>query len=189
MESLQEKIQRVVAEQVELAPGNPNYPGRFKELRQWIISIAGEGYFRRIEHFGSTAVPGLLAKAIIDILLEVPDSIAAHPGIVRIFEPHGCDVFWRPAFGDDGDPWYSWVIVRDHAGKRIAHLHIVAPDSPLWERLLFRDWLRAHPEDAHEYEVVKQSALGDSKGDRIAYTDAKGAFIQGIMRKIRESQQ
>ena len=65
---------------------------------------------------------------------------------------------------------------------RVAHLHIVALDHPFWrDHLAFRDWLRAHPEDAVAYATLKRDLAARYRDDRVAYTDAKGPFISAIL--------
>ena len=73
METLEEKIARVVAEHVDVVPYDLRWPQRFVEERDHLRSCLPDGLVGRIEHFGSTAVPGLCAKPIVDVLVEVPD--------------------------------------------------------------------------------------------------------------------
>jgi len=71
METLEEKIRRVTKEKVAIEPYNPMWPLMFKDEKEHLLSNLPNGLIKRIEHFGSTAVPGLSAKPIIDILVEV----------------------------------------------------------------------------------------------------------------------
>ncbi|MFA6999216.1 MAG: GrpB family protein, partial [Victivallaceae bacterium] len=71
METLQEKISRVLKDEIVIADYNPQYPAQFEEIKKAIQEKVPPNFFRRIEHFGSTAVPGLAAKPIIDVLIEV----------------------------------------------------------------------------------------------------------------------
>jgi GrpB-like predicted nucleotidyltransferase (UPF0157 family) len=82
------------------------------------------GRIRRIEHFGSTAVPGLAAKPVIDMLVEVRSLRAAREEIAPIVIEQGCDFFWRPTFGDDVPPWYAFFIRRNKQGVRAHHLSV-----------------------------------------------------------------
>src|SRR5262249_16738771 len=84
MESLQQRIQRVVREDVALVPYDPRWPELFREEKDHLLSCLPKDLIRRIEHFGSTAVPGLTAKPIIDILVEVTDLQSARAQIALI---------------------------------------------------------------------------------------------------------
>jgi len=180
LETLEEKIKRVTAEEVDIVPYDPRWPILFEMERNHLRACLPEDLLGRIEHFGSTAVPGLSAKPIIDILVEVADENLAKRKIVPILESQGYDYFWRPSFGDDKPPFYSWFIKRDAAGRRSHHIHMVEPDSELWDRLLFRDYLIVHSETARAYADLKFRLARDHHGDRIAYTRAKTEFITEI---------
>jgi len=186
METLEEKIRRVTAEEVDVVPYDPRWPGLFESERNHLRACLPPGLIGRIEHFGSTAVPGLPAKPVIDILVEVADLGETKRKIVPILEGQGYDYFWRPSFGDDRPPFYAWFIKRDASGKRTHHIHMVESDSELWDRLLFRDYLISHPVTAREYAALKLRLAETHHGDRIAYTRAKTEFIAGVTRKAKE---
>jgi GrpB-like predicted nucleotidyltransferase (UPF0157 family) len=139
----------------------------------------------RIEHFGSTAIPGLVAKPVIDVLVEVFSLPLVRQAIAPQLEAQGYDYLWRPTTGDDGPPFYAWFIKRNEQGIRTHHIHMVEPDFPHWARLQFRDWLRTHPETAQAYGELKQSLAAQFPRDRIAYTEGKTAFIQTVMAQIQ----
>jgi GrpB-like predicted nucleotidyltransferase (UPF0157 family) len=140
-----------------------------------------------VEHFGSTAVPGLAAKPIIDILVEVSDLDATRRLVAPILEAQGYDYFWRPTFGDDGPPFYAWFIKRDPVTRvRTHHIHMVeAHFAEHWDRLLFRDYLVEHPEIAKQYEELKRRAASEHSADRVAYTRAKADFIETVTEEAR----
>jgi GrpB-like predicted nucleotidyltransferase (UPF0157 family) len=155
METLEEKMRRVTAEDVDIVPYDPKWPELFESERDHLRDCLPPDLVGQIEHFGSTAVPGLAAKPIIDILVEVTDLAEARRRIAPILEAQGYDYFWRPAFDDDKPPFYAWFIKRDAAGRRTHHIHMVESDSELWKRLLFRDYLVGHPETARAYGELK----------------------------------
>lgn len=186
METLEEKIKRVTDEEVDVVPYDPAWPILFEMERNHLRACLPEDLVGRIEHFGSTAVPGLPAKPIVDILVEIGDAEVARRKVVPILEGQGYDYFWRPAFGDDGPPFYHWFIKRDAAGRRSHHIHMVDGDSELWDRLLFRDYLIAHPETARQYADLKLRLAGEHRGDRIAYTRAKADFIADVTRRAKD---
>ena len=177
--SLSERVQRVLADDVAVCDYDPRWPELFAAEKALLESLVPDGYFRRIEHFGSTAVPGLAAKPVIDLLLEVESLAAARVLLPPILEAEGYDYFWRPTFGNDGGPWYCWFIKRGEQGERLAHLHVVEKSfAGHWQRLQFRDYLREHPAVAQEYADLKRRLAAENGHDRVAYTDAKGDFIR-----------
>ncbi len=182
LESLEQRIARVVREDVVIVPYDPAWPRMFAEEKAHLLASFPDGLIRRIEHFGSTAVPGLAAKPIIDMLVEVRSLEETKACIAPVLEAQGYDYFWRPLFGDNVPPFYAWFIKRDRAGSRTHHIHMVEADSALWERLLFRDYLIAHPETAKEYEELKLRLARENPKDRVAYTNGKSAFCVRITR-------
>jgi len=180
METLEEKVARAVKEKVAVVPYDPLWPRLFREEKEHLLSCLPRDLVKRIEHFGSTAVPGLPAKPIVDILVEVTDLDETKRRIVPILEAQGYDYFWRPAWGDDVPPFYAWFIKRDRNGNRTHHIHIVEGHFEHWDRLLFRDYLIEHPEVAKEYGTLKLEFSQVHQNDRVAYTKAKTDFILRI---------
>ena len=157
----------------------------FRREKQHLLDCLPADLIRRIEHFGSTAIPGLAAKPIIDMLVEVTSLEETKLRIVPIMEMQGYDYFWRPTWGDDVPPFYAWFIKRDSEGSRTHHIHMVEADFEHWERLLFRDYLIEHPEIAREYQELKYRLLKQFSNDRVAYTQGKTEFIERIMREAK----
>ena len=89
--------------------------GVFRREKEHLLSCLPTDLVGRIEHFGSTAVPGLAAKPVVDMLVEVADLEATRARIAPVLEAQGYDYFWRPTHGDDGPPFYAWFIKRDPA--------------------------------------------------------------------------
>lgn len=185
METFEQKLKRVVSEDVAVVPYDPQWPELFLEEKKHLEMCLPVGLIGRIEHFGSTAVPGLTAKPIIDMLIEVSSLQETRLRVPPVLEAQGYDYFWRPTWGDDTPPFYAWFIKRDKAGKRTHHLHMVESGFPHWERLLFRDYLIAQPETAREYGDLKQSLSETHRNDRVAYTEAKTAFIARVTATAR----
>lgn len=179
MESLEEKIARVLKDRIELSPYSTRWPKLFEEEKQHLRSLFPET-IGKIEHFGSTAVPGLWAKPVVDILVEIPSLDEAEKMIVPVLEQQGYDYFKRSVRDDKQPPFYAWFIKRDANGVRTHHLHMVEADSELWKRLLFRDYLIAHPATAWAYQELKLRLALEASGDRIAYTRGKTEFVNKI---------
>ena len=183
METLEEKIARVVKEQVVVVPYDPSWPEAFENERRHLRACLPSELIGRIEHFGSTAVPGLSAKPIVDMLVEVRSLDGTRQRIAPLLEGQGYDYFWRPTWGDDTPPFYAWFIKRASNGNRTHHIHMVEAESEQWERLFFRDYLISHPEVARAYGRLKETLSLTHGGDRVAYTRAKGNFIRSVTEK------
>jgi len=180
MESLKQKIKRVTEEQISIQSYNPAWPRMFREEKENLLSCLPNELIRRIEHFGSTAVPNLAAKPIIDMLVEVTSLEEVRKRIVPVLESQGYDYFWRPTWGDDVPPFYVWFIKRDINGNRTHHIHMVEHHFEHWDRLLFRDYLIEHPATAREYQDLKFQLAEEYVNNRIEYTKKKNDFIQKV---------
>jgi GrpB-like predicted nucleotidyltransferase (UPF0157 family) len=190
METHEEKLARVLRDPVRIAPYDPAWPVQYRTEAVHLRACLPAFLVGRIEHFGSTAVPGLAAKPIVDMLIEVRDLEATRRLVPPILEPQGYDYFWRPTHGDDGPPFYCWFIKRDAAtGARTHHLHLVEPGFTMhWDRLRFRDRLIADPDLAADYAALKRDLARRFPDDRAAYTAGKSAFIaRGMARDPGES--
>lgn len=181
-DSLTKRLRRAVHEEIELAPYDPAWPRLFSEEQERLRACLPGKLLGRIEHFGSTAVPGLAAKPIVDMLVEVTSLEESKLQVVPILQAQGYDYFWRPTWGDDQPPFYAWFIKRDAAGQRTHHLHLVEISFfEHWDRLLFRDALIAQPELAAAYQALKFRLAAAHAKDRVAYTQGKTAFIVQVM--------
>ena len=149
----------------------------FEEEKKHLFECLPYKIIKRIEHFGSTAIPGLSAKPIIDILVGVTSLEETKKVIVPILTAQGYEYFWRPTYGNDGPPFYAWFIKRDANRRRTHHIHMVENNFEHWDRLLFRDYLIEHPHLIKEYQQLKLDLAESCKNDRAAYTNAKTEFI------------
>jgi hypothetical protein len=122
MNTLQERVRQAVQEDVGILPYDSCWPDMFRREAEHLHSCIPAGLIRRIEHFGSTAVPGLAAKPIVDMLVQVTSLRAARTEIAPILKAQGYDYFWRPSFGEDIPPWYAFFIRRDQRGIRTHHI-------------------------------------------------------------------
>ncbi|WP_433655248.1 GrpB family protein [Nocardia sp. CA-128927] len=165
MHDRMELIGGIEKRDIRIVDYNPTWPNRFTDQRARIAAALGPTA-RRIDHIGSTSVPGLAAKPIIDIDLSVPDvedeAIYREPLLaagyqLRVREP-GHRMMRTP--------------------ERDVHLHICTVGSD-WERrhLLFRDWLRHDPHDRAAYQQLKHQLTQRNWPDMNAYADAKGPLI------------
>jgi GrpB-like predicted nucleotidyltransferase (UPF0157 family) len=185
-EHLRERIERLGRETVEIVAYDSRWPALFLEERSRLVEMF-PALVRRVEHFGSTAVPRLSAKPIVDILVEVTSLDEVKAQIVPVLESAGYDYLWRPTTGDDTPPFYAWFIRRNKTGQRTHHIHMVERDFPQWESLLFRDYLIAHPDVAQQYVDVKRRLAAQFPSDRSAYTDGKSEFVRYVMGAARRT--
>lgn len=180
-----EHVSRALGERIEIVPYDPGWLRAFEEEVARLRACLPPGMIGRIEHFGSTAVPGLHAKPIVDMLVEVRSMSDVAQHIAPLLQAQGCEFFWRASQPGLPGIEYAWFIRRDASGRRTHHIHFLERGSSEWERLLFRDYLRAHPEAAREYGALKCRIAAACPDDRRAYAQAKGDFIARIMRAAR----
>jgi GrpB-like predicted nucleotidyltransferase (UPF0157 family) len=155
------------------------WPQLFEEERERILGAIGD-WLLGIEHIGSTAVPGLAAKPIVDIMPGLR-SLDDAPLLVPVMEAIGYQ--YIPEY-EDQLPERRYFVKPPGRGyhiERLFHVHAVETSSPFWRRhTAFRDYLRAHPEACEEYAALKRLLAAKHGADRVGYTDAKTEFIQGI---------
>lgn len=180
--ALQERIDRVVKEKIEIVAYNSQWVNSFKKEAIFLKNKFPK-IIKRIEHFGSTAVPGLAAKPVVDILVEITTFKEVREKIVPVLTVLGYDYFWRPEF--DKPPMYAWFIKRDKKGHRSHHIHMVKKNSKLWERLYFRDYLRKYPQVAKKYGELKTALVSKYANDREKYTKEKTEFVMKITEKAK----
>lgn len=157
---------------IELTDYDESWPDAFESQKRRLLSLFGD-VISRIEHYGSTAIPQMPAKPIIDILVEVPSYDIARERLIPALCCRSCE-YW----------WYSDHIVfieRDRPfGKRCRHIHIAPKGHRLWEGIAFRDYLIAHPEAAKQYAALKKELAACFRGSREKYTNAKTDFVRKI---------
>ena len=162
---------------VRLVPYDSTWPLEFA-TEAARIERACAGLPLELEHIGSTAVPGLAAKPVIDILAGRPGNIA---GATFVAAFHQLGYEHKGAYGVPGRNYFRRGSPRTH------HVHLVSTSSDFWhDHLLFRNYLRSHPDIAREYETIKRELAAMYVMDREQYTDAKGPFIRSIVRRAKE---
>lgn len=164
-------------EPVDLADADPAWTVRGEQERDHLEILLAPWLIARIEHVGSTAIPDLPAKPIID--LQAPVSDLRDPGpIAAALAPHD----WHYVDPDlDQRPWRRFFVkVTD--GRRSAHLHVMTPDSPRWhQQIAFRDALRADPILTADYAALKRVLAAKHTDNREAYSAAKRNFIRTVL--------
>ena len=167
-------------DEVELVDYNPRWPLSFDEEATRLRAVLDPSFIVGLEHFGSTAIAGLPAKPIIDILIAVRSLAAARASFV---EPlRNLDyVYW--AENPKQDRMFFVRGMPPFGARRSHHVHVTEPDGEMWRRLAFRDYLRAHRAEAETYAQLKRRLAVEHPTDREAYTQAKSAYVESVMRK------
>lgn len=172
----QHSLRDAIHEEVALAPYDACWGTQFAAERDRLFGLF-PGNFIAIEHFGSTAVPGLSAKPIIDILAGVESMSHAD----TLIEPL-CRAKYTTSAEFNATLQERRWLMRWSKGHRTHHLHIVVYDGSEWRRrLAFRDALRSDPALAARYEQHKQRLVTEVGTDREAYTDAKSEFVREVL--------
>jgi GrpB-like predicted nucleotidyltransferase (UPF0157 family) len=181
MQSAGVSMEKYGAGSIVVSDYDRNWPHLFEQERTRIENTLGS-FTLAIEHVGSTAVPGLPSKPIIDLLVGVPSLEAAEGRCIKPIE--GLGYIYMPEYG-------SWLpgelfFRKGPPGPWTHHVHLMEPSCPRWEALLvFRDYLRAHPEAARAYADIKRSLASSSKDNIEAYRTGKTMFVEDTTAKAR----
>ncbi|ULQ60225.1 GrpB family protein [Brucepastera parasyntrophica] len=161
---------------VQLSAPKETWPELFLDAREKLIRLMGTENILNIEHIGSTAIPGILAKDTIDILVQISAS-AGIPELKTKMENGGFICLPQPRKPPPHMMFVSGYTIRGFVGQAY-HVHIrYSSDN---DEIYFRDYLIAHSSAAREYEAVKTRLAEVHKYNRDTYTDAKGDFIRRI---------
>ena len=167
-------------DEVEIVDYDPRWPLLFDEEAKRLRAVLDPSLIVGLEHFGSTAIPGLSAKPIINILIAVRSLVAAQATFVEALRKLDY-VYW--ADNPKKDRMFFVKGMPPFGARRSHHVHVTEPHAEMWQRLAFRDYLRAHPEEVRTYEQLKRRLAAEHPTDREAYTDAKSAYIESVMQK------
>lgn len=162
---------------IVLAPHNATWASAY-ESEAWAISNALSELSIELHHIGSTAIPGLVAKPVIDMLGVVSsvEELDAHAHLLIALGYEG--------LGEYGIPGRRYFRKNAPDGARTHHLHAFAAGAPEIHRHLdFRDYLRAFPIEAAAYAALKQSLVESCGSDMTAYSEGKTEFIRAVERR------
>lgn len=154
------------------------YADWYEEEQQNLTKLLAEFEIQRINHIGSTSVEGLIAKPIVDILLELPEGYDLEK-VTALLEKAG----WILMIKDKEKQTLDLNKGYTPAGfaEKVYHLHVRALGD--WDELYFRDYLQKYPEAARQYEELKLSLKEKYEHNRDAYTDAKAEFVEKYSQK------
>ena len=171
-----------------LSTYDPGWPTRFESEAARLHDALGE-LALRIEHVGSTSIPGLHAKNVIDIQVSLASITPLAPLTARL-EPLGYHHLSLPSPGDDVYPFFH----RPATWPTTHHVHLCrAGELEERKHLAFRDWLRSHPEDRDRYAELKQSLADQTDADDpfsvMKYTADKGDWIMQTTQRALDAAQ
>ncbi|MSO14367.1 GrpB family protein [Rickettsiales endosymbiont of Trichoplax sp. H2] len=157
-----------------LSKYNPDWPLKYKEEKYLLMDTIVQWLYGSIEHIGSTSVPGLTAKPVIDIMFGVKSLEHSKPAIELLIQ-QGYNYF---PYKKEVMHWFC----KPSPNLRTHHLHLVPYESTLWkERIKFRDTLRINTKIANEYVKLKKELAIRYKQDREMYTEKKWKFIKKVL--------
>jgi GrpB-like predicted nucleotidyltransferase (UPF0157 family) len=164
---------------IHIVAYDPNWPIAFERERARVETALSPWLVGPVEHIGSTSVPGLAAKPIIDMLARIPD----HDAGDVVAAMSGIGWTYAPEPGDEASR--KWSFCFPDIGWRTHHLHIFEADPVNWQFLpAFRDHLRTHPDDAAEYGRIKTALAAADARDRPRYRAGKAPFIEELLRHV-----
>ncbi len=166
-------------EEISICDYDPDWARSYSEEASRIIGEIAPR-IRDIQHVGSTAVPGLAAKPIIDIMVAMDEIVESRDAIIAAI---ACLGYVNVPHDEDAQRlFFRKGIPRTH------HLHVVAFRSwTYWKHIMFRDYLIDHPISAEEYECLKLILAGRHRNDRESYVNGKEDFVEGVLwRAVKE---
>lgn len=157
---------------LSLSPYAPAWPALYEAEAVRLRALLGPAIID-MQHVGSTAIPGMIAKPILDIAVQI-SSLQEVALAEQVLPPHG-----YVCRGEQGLPGRHLFAKGDPIS---CHLHLMLPDCENWQnQVLFRDYLRTFPERATAYAALKRALLASVDGDRSAYSAGKKVFITQIL--------
>jgi len=156
---------------VVLTEYDPEWASKFEAEKEFLLQVIGDWICGSVEHVGSTAIPGLIAKPVIDIMFGVKSLEESRPTIDILIN----NGYEHSAYKTDVMHWFC----KPNDAFRTHHLHLIPYKSPLWqERIQFRELLRSDGRIAREYAELKKNLAIKYKDDRETYTLKKWPFIE-----------
>ena len=161
---------------------NPDYPLWYAQEELILVELIGGNRIRRISHIGSTAVPDLLSKPTVDILLEITQDCNVDE-LIFTLEQNGYICTMQPESPPPHLMFMKGYTLQGFA-ERVFHLHVRYAGD--WDELYFRDYLRLHIDVAEQYGMLKSELQQLFEHDRDGYTCAKTDFIKRHTQLARE---
>jgi GrpB-like predicted nucleotidyltransferase (UPF0157 family) len=178
-----ESLQRAIHEPIRLVPYDPSWPQLFQQEKARLEALCPQAFFS-IQHIGSTAVPTLSAKPVIDLMAGVA-SMEQADALLPIL----CANTYTTSAEFNATLVDSRWLMRHAEGRRSHHLHLMIFEGSKWrDTLTFRDALRASPELRARYEALKLKLKEEAGSDREAYTAMKTDFVKETLKAVSNSE-
>lgn len=165
---------------ISIVPYDSAWPDLFELQRSRVEPVLRPRLVGPVEHIGSTSIPGMAAKPIIDMVARISD-YQHTAGLVEAMAGIG----WVHAPEPGDEEARKWSFCFPDVGWRTHHLHIVEAAAGNWQSLLaFRDHMRTHPDDAAEYGRLKTLLAAADSQDRPRYRAGKAPFIEDLLKRL-----
>ncbi|OWA37672.1 hypothetical protein B9G55_06395 [Saccharibacillus sp. O16] len=164
-------------EAVEIQPANPEWLERGREEAARLRALLAPYGVDEVEHIGSTSIPDLAAKPILDVMAKIP----SYAQLEEVVETLAAEDWHYVPVELDGHEWRRFF-VKVKQDRRKCHLHLIPQHEQRWDiQLRFRNVMRQRPDAVERYGQLKQQLAEQYRNDREAYTRAKSEFIQHVL--------
>lgn len=165
---------------VKLAPYDKAWPKEFEQEKKKLVNVLGSNVVS-IEHVGSTSIPGLVAKPIIDVLIGVKTIKKQGKSCIKVLSKKAGYYERQKYF-----PKIRFLVAKGDEDKRTYYIHIVKYGGGIWKRsIAFRDYLRKHDNVTKKYAELKKELASQYGDSRVSYTAKKSKFIKDVIKKSR----
>ncbi|HET8858886.1 GrpB family protein [Marivirga sp.] len=163
---------------IELVEHQSEWKSIFETEKKLILNEIGTEIIQRIEHFGSSSIPGIKSKPYIDLMIEIPKHLMFDETLIAKFSELGYTHFVVPA-RESVEAYSSFGKGDNLDGKKeqIFHIHMCPKENVMWRQIEFRDYLIQNPARAKKYEDLKLELASKFKNDRGAYVLGKTDFV------------
>lgn len=169
--------EKIADEKITIVSYNPLWPKLFEQESENIKKVFDASRLVAIQHYGSTSVPGMTAKPVVDILVGVSE--------FYISEQEKSDL-QSLGYNYIGKAWTNQRFYLRKRGEQSFNLAIVSHEGDLWRNnLLVREYLRSHPDEAQKYIQVKEQAISQGHTMLFAYSDFKYSFIIDLIERAK----
>jgi GrpB-like predicted nucleotidyltransferase (UPF0157 family) len=170
------------SENLSLVSYDDEWPAQFKIEAQYLMELLPEESLLEFHHIGSTAIPDMPAKPIIDLGIMIVSFEDAKEKILPVLEKNGYEYLWR----EDRTPPFMTFIKKNEEGIRTHHVHLAEEEHNFWDRLYFREYLKQNRDEARNYFELKDQLCKKFTDDREAYTDGKSDYVAKITAIAKE---
>lgn len=169
---------------IVLSKPKSNWKQLFEEEKKELYKLLNN-CITRIEHIGSTAIPNILSKPTIDILVEIPNYEKTKDEIIQQMMSKG---YYYTHRTDRNPPYIMFIkgVSVNGPVSQTYHIHMAEKNHPIWDKVYFRDYLIEKPELAKEYERLKEQLANEYRHNRDGYTAGKTEFVLRITREAKE---